>query len=484
MRDIEAEQNAVLTSLWNKSKFAQQKQHTKPTEMDIFDFDSTLFMSPIMSRRMWSRTLNSLALAEGAIGPGWWRDLNSLTLGDTKELQQSAWDSYWNEEIVEEARLSIQDPKKITIMLTGRRFQPFGQIIPQMLESKGLEFDIVALRPDPEDMIENGTVFNSAPSVFQSTMDFKKAFIMDVLTRVPSIRTMVMYDDRKHHVTRFQDWIHDLKRQGVLRGGLVHFVIGYQRGFDPGRELACMQTIVSEHNRRVEIRRRNDEPPPKNVEDHRAVNTWWLRTASLKPVISSLNIKFTDSEIAKITKKVEAAVHNDVLQNAKRFPFVGQEFILTSIEPKTASRDSLIKLAKDENILRLQIMSIGEIAPDGIALEAQIQDKHLHAKELGVDKLIVPLWCRPALTDRAAEGYRKIWEPSDDLTAIMSGHFCLGYTYDIEGDPPLDDGIGKVSGRYNYQQHIQQGQQRKAQRERKNNWPYDKNHRKRKWHGT
>lgn len=466
----------MLASLFNKSKFAAQQEHTNPTELDIFDFDSTLFMSPYMSPRMWSKSLNRLTLAEGAIGPGWWRDLNSLTLGDTNALQQSAWDSYWNDEVVEKARLSIQDPNKLTVMLTGRRFHPFGRVIPQMLEAKGLMFDIVALRPDPEYLIENGTVFNYSPSVFNNTMDFKRSFILDLFKRIPSIRTMVMYDDRKHHVTKFEDWMRTLIHKRMLDNGEVHFVTGDQRGFDPGRELACMQRIVDEHNRRVEIRRKHNEQPPTDVEDRIAVETWWRRKAKLKPIVSSLNIKFTDSEIAKLPEIVEAVVDSGTLQNAKRFPFVGQEVELATAEPETPLADSLVALGTDRRTVELKLGSIGEIAPDGIGVEAVIQDNQLYTKDLGLNSLYIPLWCRPALMHQAADGYRKIWEPSNSAPTILSGCFCLGYTYDIEGDPPVEGRPHYKS--YNDQHHHHHNRSRDAAKDRKKNWPYNENNRR------
>jgi HAD domain family 1 in Swiss Army Knife RNA repair proteins len=443
--------------------------------LDIFDFDSTLFMSPHMSQ-VCSKTLNSIVLAEGAIGPGWWRDINSLTLGDNTKLQQSAWDSYWNDEVVEDAKRSIADSSKLSVMLTGRRVHPFGQIITSMLESKGLQFDIVALRPDPIDVVEEGTLFNSGIQAFNNTMEFKKSFLLDLLEREPSLRRLVMYDDRKNHVVKFEQWIGQLVAQHVILSGKVFHIISPPRGFDPGLELACMKRIVDEHNKRVDVRRLKNETPPQDVEDHYAINTWWTRKATLKPIISSLNIKFTEPDIEKLLALAESSVTTDTIQNAKRFPFVGEEFTLKPIDKDTHYGQDLIKLAKANETLKLHILSIGEVSPDGLALEAQVADNQLNCKDLGVNKLYIPLWCRPALKDQVQERYRQIWTPIHGLPTIMSGHFCLGYTYDIEGDPPLEKTVRPQYRNYHQPRH-NDNRHRHQSRNRTNHLPYNKNHR-------
>lgn len=435
-------------------------------------------MSPLMSR-ICSKALNSIVLVEGAIGPGWWRDINSLTLGDNTKLQQSAWDSYWNDEVVEKAKKSIGDSNKLSVMLTGRRVHPFGKIITSMLESKGLYFDIVALRPDPIDIVEEGTLFNSGVQAFSNTMDFKKIFLLDVLERQPSLRRLVMYDDRKNHVVKFEQWIDQLVAQGVLDSGKVFHIVSPPRGFDPGRELACMKSIVDEHNKRVDIRRQKHETPPQDVEDRHAIDFWWTRKATLKPIVSSLNIKFTESGIGKLLAQVESSVTKDTIQNAKRFPFVGEEVTLKPIHKDTPYGQELIKLATTDETLKLQILSIGEVSPDGLAIEAQVVDNQLYCKDLGVNRLYIPLWCRPALKDQVQEGYRQLWTPSDELPTMMSGHFCLGYTYDIEGDPPLEK--NHQPHHKNHHKHLYSGNRRQHQSRHRNNYlPYNKNDRQRR----
>ncbi|KAJ2960622.1 hypothetical protein NQZ79_g4052 [Umbelopsis isabellina] len=435
MRHMKSEQRKILNSLFESSKFSQLGSDAQPTVLDIYDFDSTLFMSPYMSSDLWSKKLNSLVLAEGAISPGWWRDLNSLRLGDTNELSKSAWDGYWNDSIVEKATQSINDPQRLTVMLTGRRFHPFGQIIPEMLKSKGLDFDIVALRPDPAETTQNGTDFSVGPSVFNNTMEFKKSFVLDVLSKVPSINTIIMYDDRKKHVMRFEEWLNYLVHKKILKHGQVHFVIGPARGFDPETEMACMQDIVDEHNKRVEIRRQDKESPPKEAEDRHAVYSWWLRKAILKPVVTSLNIRFSDEEIEKMTERVERAINSETLKSAKRFPIVGQELTLMSLE-QGHNLDEI--MSKDGHKVQLEVMSVGEVKPDGIAIQARTLIDPENIQGMEAQTLYIPLWCRPALKQMASDGYRELWTFDSEAPITLSGELCLGHIYDVEGDFPLD----------------------------------------------
>ena len=107
--------------------------------------------------------------------------------------KKRAWEGYWNESIVEIAKAAIADSKTFTILLTGRR-SVFGDVISAMLEAKGLNFDLVALNPDP--------------TMVSSSIEFKVEFFDDLLGR-STVEEVVMYEDRKSHYYEFQKYFRE-----------------------------------------------------------------------------------------------------------------------------------------------------------------------------------------------------------------------------------------------------------------------------------
>lgn len=247
----------MLQRQFEKSHFAQTHPTKQVKKLAIFDFDSTLFFSPLLSPTIWHPNLIQLATAESVYGPGWWRDIRSLDLGPFKDLQSTAWKGYWNEKIVNEARHCIADEDTMTVVLTGRRHHPFHHLIPAMLESKGLQFDLVGLRPDPEAVSEyhwegvdsTQVGYNLTGSVFKSTMHFKTCFILNILHEIPSLKKVVMWDDRFFHVKRFKEYLDAVKASAMIEDGRVVYVPGIRPVYNPDWEKRVIAHIIDTHNK-------------------------------------------------------------------------------------------------------------------------------------------------------------------------------------------------------------------------------------------
>lgn len=254
--EITSTELGVLERQFAKSPFNLHKSTSTPKKLAIFDFDSTLFFSPLLSPTIWHPQLISIATSESVYGPGWWRDIRSLDIGPFEKLQKNAWEGYWNEKIVQEARDCIQDPNTMTVVLTGRRYHPFHQLIPYMLEAKDLHFDLIGLRPDPESVSDekhweahNATVsYNLTSSVFRSTMHFKQCFMLNILHCIPSIQSVTMWDDRFHHVKRFQEFLDVVKNAGTIKEGNVIYVPGIRPVYNPNWEKDVVAHIIETHN--------------------------------------------------------------------------------------------------------------------------------------------------------------------------------------------------------------------------------------------
>ncbi|CAO3649894.1 unnamed protein product [Cunninghamella blakesleeana] len=282
--DIQPLEKTVLQDQYEDSPFFKKGKHltTQPTHLEIFDFDSTLFLSPSLSPTLWHPTLIKELVGEDVYGPGWWRDIRSLELGPIDTLEKKQWKGFWNEDIVEKARISLADPSIMTVLLTGRRKVPFNTLISRMVASKQLDFDLLGLRPDPtqEDHDQHIQLTSSesalsffmdhphqksyhhkkkkktsqscivygAHSIFQDTMDFKTSFILNLLHNVPSIKKITMWDDRLPHVKKFQEYLQELIHLKTILESKVHYVPGIRPKYDPQWESQVVQHIFTSHD--------------------------------------------------------------------------------------------------------------------------------------------------------------------------------------------------------------------------------------------
>ncbi|GJJ68000.1 hypothetical protein EMPS_00346 [Entomortierella parvispora] len=120
----------------------------------VYDFDQTLFRSPLPNPALWDHAFVGLLQAWNGVGGGWWHNPATLD-GLGPEAEATAWDGWWNEELVDNIRQSAADPVCLTVLLTGR----FGPIhntqILKMIRAKGLVFDLVASKPSTVALLEN-----------------------------------------------------------------------------------------------------------------------------------------------------------------------------------------------------------------------------------------------------------------------------------------------------------------------------------------
>lgn len=216
--------------------------------LDVFDFDSTLFLSPLLSCNLWHSSFIDIITTENLLGPGWWRDIRSLQVN----ALDKQWKGFWNEDIVSQVKLSMSNPTHLTVLLTGRRYHPFHSLIESILASKGLHFDILGLRPDPDQVQpQNQFMFNFEPNVFSSTMEFKTCFLVHLLEVVPSLNNVVMWDDRASHRVAFQKYLDTMVAQKIIQNGQLICVLPAKPRYNPTWELETVQKMLLQHNEAV-----------------------------------------------------------------------------------------------------------------------------------------------------------------------------------------------------------------------------------------
>ncbi|KAI9474300.1 MAG: hypothetical protein EXX96DRAFT_529507 [Benjaminiella poitrasii] len=456
--------DAILQRQYKKSYFYnttlnKHKKKSHPKKLAIFDFDSTLFFSPLLSPTIWHADLIRLATAESVYGPGWWRDIRSLDLGPFEELKSNAWNGFWNESVVQEARDCIDDPNTMTVILTGRRYHPFHLLIPAMLESKGLQFDLIGLRPDPEHVSDNHwevrkgqqkLTYNLAGSVFKSTMHFKTCFILNLIHNVSSIRQVTMWDDRIHHVHRFRQYLDALVRKQTIYEGDVVYVPGIRPKYNPYWEKNVIGHIIETHNKalmeytqegtkngKIEQRMKWPRSPVKEntiaaniVEKEDPLGACSEKPMQLTPLPAATVIKLSKKATDDLRSAYQAVFDKQLKE--KRQKMLWKDF--GGEEPEYFG---------DYVYLSQQVLSNAEIEVGSLGSELRVKVKaysdspNLACLVLKIQldndskDFLLPLWYKPSEYNELFKSNNYIWKKVNDddnkLTGKLNGK--IDYVY-------------------------------------------------------
>ncbi|KAL3426260.1 tat pathway signal sequence [Phlyctema vagabunda] len=241
----------TLTSL-NRWSVADKKLPAvdKIKAIHVYDFDNTLFNSPLPNPKLWNgQSIGLLQTQDTFATGGWWHDPRILgATGEGVEKEEArGWEGWWNERIVELIQLSVQQQDALTVLLTGRGESNFAELLKRMVASKGLEFDIISLKPATGPNKER----------FSNTMHFKQIFLLDMMETYQGAEEIRVYEDRVRHVKGFRDFFTDYnkKQNGIggvpTRGPIVAEVVQVADGvtqLDPVSETAAVQRIINDHN--------------------------------------------------------------------------------------------------------------------------------------------------------------------------------------------------------------------------------------------
>ncbi|KAK6086923.1 tat pathway signal sequence [Seiridium cupressi] len=216
----------------------------------VYDFDNTLFKTPLPNPKLWNgQTLGSLASPDIFINGGWWHDSRILAAtGDGVEREEPrAWEGWWNEKIAELVKLSMQQKDALAVMLTGRSERGFTDLLKRIVASKGLDFDMIGLKPAVGPCNER----------FTSTMNFKQIFLESLMETYKHAEEIRVYEDRVKHVSGFRNFFTDYNKRQEGYGGQktrgpitaeVIQVAEISTFLDPVVEVAEIQHLINSHN--------------------------------------------------------------------------------------------------------------------------------------------------------------------------------------------------------------------------------------------
>ncbi|KAH6606207.1 hypothetical protein Trco_005360 [Trichoderma cornu-damae] len=215
--------------------------------LHVYDFDNTLFKTPMPNPNLWAGpTIGLLATQEAFANGGWWHDNRILAAtGDGVDKEEErGWQGWWNEKVADLVKLSSRQPDALCVLLTGRSEHGFGELIKKMVASKQLEFDMVSLKPR----------VSPSNQSFQNTMHFKQLFFEALMETYRDATEIKVYEDRPKHTKGFRDFFAEYNRRQVempTRGPItadVVQVVDSSTLLDPVIEVAEVQHMINQHN--------------------------------------------------------------------------------------------------------------------------------------------------------------------------------------------------------------------------------------------
>ena len=221
--------------------------------LHVYDFDNTLFSSPLPNPQLWSGpTIGLLQAYEGFAGGGWWHDpvILEATGGGVEIEQTRAWQGWWNEEVVKLVQASMAQKDALTILLTGRGETRFADLVQKIVETRNLDFDLVCLKPE----------VGPQQQTFASTINYKQEFLRDLVCTYKQADEIRIYEDRPKHVKGFREYFekfnksllsHRQDEPAPPRSPITAEVVPVAElnsYLDAVIEVSMVQTLINKHN--------------------------------------------------------------------------------------------------------------------------------------------------------------------------------------------------------------------------------------------
>ena len=217
-----------------------------------------MFSTPVPNKKLWTRWTCGFIQGQDVLHDGgWWHNPSILSAAgagvDVEEPR--GWSGCWNEKIVQLAQLSSQHPHTLTVLLTGRQESGFAELISRITTARGLQFDMVVLRPN----------VGTGGQEFSSTMRFKQALLKDVVSAYISASKIRIYEDRPTHTQAFRNFFSDLNQnlspanpsrtalrspRSTINAEVVQ-VTEQGTVMDPVTETAAVQSMIDSHNEAI-----------------------------------------------------------------------------------------------------------------------------------------------------------------------------------------------------------------------------------------
>jgi len=168
-------------------------EETSRTCLHVYDFDGTLFKSPIPSPKLWHPNLFGKLMEDIDTGLGWFQDKITLSEPYVPSKPGPEW---FNQDVVESVRNSMKRKDTITVLLTGRN-KSYKDSIDSIISQCGLEFHEKGFKPQTIPII--------------TTKKFKKQFLLDIIEKYSSVNVEI-WEDRPNHSKDFKLFFSELTK--------------------------------------------------------------------------------------------------------------------------------------------------------------------------------------------------------------------------------------------------------------------------------
>jgi hypothetical protein len=152
---------------------------------------------------------------------------------------------------VSDARKSIENPDILTVLLTGRGEAKFSELVLRMVKSKGLDFDLVCLKP------------KVTPTNVQvtTTMGYKSELLKSLIYTYKRAPYIQIWEDRPGHAKQFQNLLNGINFE-IQRGNApvqraellkreVHLVNSLSTTLKAQTEVCLIQRMINQNNRAI-----------------------------------------------------------------------------------------------------------------------------------------------------------------------------------------------------------------------------------------
>lgn len=191
--------------------------------VNVFDFDNTLFKSPVPNPNLWNpKFIGKLKAEVKEGGLGWYQSL--LTLSPQYIDPDAFIDS-----TVDAVKESMSNPNAITVLLTGRTVA-YTDLVKALVDRKGLVFDYMGLKP-----------------FGLRTLPFKYDFIRNVINEASkngNISKVNIYEDRAEHVDKFKQFLTQMDIPNE-----IHFVKGGDYHMPEEKERELVEDLKIDYER-------------------------------------------------------------------------------------------------------------------------------------------------------------------------------------------------------------------------------------------
>ncbi|ORY36296.1 hypothetical protein BCR33DRAFT_479951 [Rhizoclosmatium globosum] len=242
------------------SDFAKQQhqQHSpsidsnptqKSTRLAVFDFDSTLFRSPLPNPNIWSNELRGSVISDCA----WFLEPRTLSppyIPDTPDF--SWWDARVVQSVLDLLKRREDGESVLIVLLTGRRHDLFHDRISELC--RGLSDHVNAGAP-LFDIMFLKELHNAQETVtYETTLDYKWAVLMHLFSVFPGIRSLEIWDDRQKHLDIFEKKLELLKCSGRLELIQYHNILqepDLEKYLPEDLEYALVMELIDKCNART-----------------------------------------------------------------------------------------------------------------------------------------------------------------------------------------------------------------------------------------